>query len=127
MRRGSRVKVGVGCRLRVRGGVGLVVAVETYKRTRLYLLEVLGTEVVGMLGLDLVDLLEELLGVRHACRAIAELEGLGSAHLRGGCGPDAMVSSLPAITSSGLSGRPSFTMQAIADCKLLSIPCSATV
>ena len=35
------------------------------------LLEVLGTEVVGMLGLDLVDLLEELVGVRRACRAIA--------------------------------------------------------
>ena len=38
-----------------------------------YLLEVLGTEVVGMLGLDLVDLLEELVGVRRACRAIARV------------------------------------------------------
>ena len=98
-----------------------------------YLLEVLGTEVVGMLGLDLVDLLEELVGVRRACRAIAELEGLGSAHLRGAVvrwglwvRPAAMASSLPAITSSGLSGRPSFTIDAIADCRLLSIECSAT-
>ena len=41
-------------------------------------------------------------------------------------GDPAMASSLPAITSSGLSGRPSFTMEAIADCKLLSRPCSAT-
>eukprot|EP00964_Phaeocystis_antarctica_P019609 scaffold10820_cov54-Phaeocystis_antarctica.AAC.3 len=37
-----------------------------------------------------------------------------------------MASSLAAITSSGLSGRPSFTMDAIADCRLLSIECSAT-
>ena len=48
-----------------------MVAVESYKW--LYLLEVLGTEVVGMLGLDLVDLLEELVGVRRACRAIARV------------------------------------------------------
>ena len=38
----------------------------------------------------------------------------------------AMANSLAAITSSGLSGRPSFTMDAIADCRLLSIECSAT-
>ncbi len=37
-----------------------------------------------------------------------------------------MANSLAAITSSGLSGRPSFTMDAIADCRLLSIECSAT-
>ena len=53
----------MGGRVRVRGGVRASVVGCRVIYELSYLLEVLGAEVVRMLGLDLVHLLEELVGI----------------------------------------------------------------